>query len=86
MLREFIEREGPFFGPGNARLERLTPMLDDLYAVLGVTDDVDEATTLLQDRLVAMWQELEKRHDTPKWWFLERRIAQPPAAPRPAHK
>lgn len=44
MLRDFIARGGAFFGPGNARLERLTRMVDDLYAVLGVTDDADEAT------------------------------------------
>lgn len=38
-----------------------------------VADDVEEATALLQDRLVAMWQERERRRDTPKWWFLEQR-------------
>jgi uncharacterized protein (TIGR00730 family) len=42
-----------------------------------VADSVDEATTLLQDRLVAMWQEREKRRDAPKWWFLEGRLKSP---------
>jgi uncharacterized protein (TIGR00730 family) len=36
-----------------------------------VADSVDEATSLLQDRLVVMWQEARSRKDTPKWWFLE---------------
>ncbi|MBK7754575.1 MAG: TIGR00730 family Rossman fold protein [Flavobacteriales bacterium] len=41
-----------------------------------VADSVEEATTLLQDRLVAMWQAAKRRGDRPKWWFLE-----PPAPP-----
>jgi len=36
-----------------------------------VADTVEEATTLLQERLVAMWQRASRRKDTPKWWFLE---------------
>ncbi len=39
-----------------------------------VADSVEEATTLLQDRLVAMWQEAKRRKDSPKWWFLEDRV------------
>ncbi len=40
---------------------------------LFVADSVDEATELLQDRLVDMWQEAKGRTDAPKWWFLEQR-------------
>jgi hypothetical protein len=36
-----------------------------------VADSVDEATELLQDQLVEMWQEAHDRKDAPKWWFLE---------------
>ena len=36
-----------------------------------VADSVEEATTMLQHRLVVMWQEAKKRKDAPKWWFLE---------------
>ena len=39
-----------------------------------VADSVEEATTLLQDRLVVMWQEAQRRKDAPKWWFLEDRV------------
>ena len=39
-----------------------------------VADSVEEATTLLQDRLVVMWQEARRRKDSPKWWFLEDRV------------
>lgn len=39
-----------------------------------VADSVEEATTLLQDRLVEMWQQARKRKDTPKWWFMEDRV------------
>ncbi len=39
-----------------------------------VADSVDEATALLQDRLVIMWQDAHKRKDDPKWWFLEQRV------------
>ncbi len=38
-----------------------------------VADSVEEATTLLQERLVVMWQRAQKRKDAPKWWFLEDR-------------
>lgn len=41
-----------------------------------VADSVDEATTLLQDRLVVMWQEAVRRKESPKWWFLEERVTQ----------
>ena len=41
---------------------------------LFVADSVDEATTLLQDRLVLMWQEAKRLKDAPKWWFLEYRV------------
>lgn len=43
-LREFIAHEGSFSPQEMRGIERLTRMLDDLYAVLGVTDDADEAT------------------------------------------
>jgi len=39
-----------------------------------VADSVEEATELLQDRLVAMWQQARGRKDAPKWWFLEDRV------------
>jgi uncharacterized protein (TIGR00730 family) len=39
-----------------------------------VADSVEEATALLQDRLVAMWQRAKGRKDAPKWWFLEERV------------
>lgn len=39
-----------------------------------VADTVEEATELLQERLVVMWQEARRRKDTPKWWFLEDRV------------
>lgn len=39
-----------------------------------VADGVEEATTLLQDSLVGMWQEARGRKDSPKWWFLEGRV------------
>ena len=39
-----------------------------------VADNVEEATTLLQDRLVTMWQQARQRKDSPKWWFLEERV------------
>lgn len=42
-----------------------------------VADSVDEATVLLQDRLVRMWQVANKRKDGPKWWFLEQRDVRP---------
>ncbi len=39
-----------------------------------VADSVEEATVLLHDRLVAMWQRAKGRKDAPKWWFLEDRV------------
>lgn len=42
-----------------------------------VADSIEEATMLLQERLVAMWQERVQGRETPKWWFLEPRV-QPP--------
>jgi uncharacterized protein (TIGR00730 family) len=36
-----------------------------------VADSVEEATALLQHRLVRMWQEAKGSRDAPKWWFLE---------------
>ncbi|MEO8591611.1 MAG: TIGR00730 family Rossman fold protein [Flavobacteriales bacterium] len=63
------------------------PMLDQITAMIAagtigqeelkfvfVADSVEEATTLLQDRLVAMWQEAKSSKDAPKWWFLEGRV------------
>ncbi|MCC6938990.1 MAG: TIGR00730 family Rossman fold protein [Flavobacteriales bacterium] len=41
---------------------------------LFVADSVEEATALLQERLVAMWQEARRSKDAPKWWFLEGRV------------
>ena len=38
-----------------------------------VADSVEEATELLQDELVEMWQQAHERTDAPKWWFLEER-------------
>lgn len=46
---------------------------EELRFVL-VADTVDEATILLQDRLVAMWQQGQAQRDRPKWWFLEDRV------------
>ncbi|MBP7408356.1 MAG: TIGR00730 family Rossman fold protein [Flavobacteriales bacterium] len=39
-----------------------------------VADSVEEATELLQDRLVAMWQQARGGKEAPKWWFLEERV------------
>ena len=41
---------------------------------LFVADSIEEATALLQDRLVTMWQRARGRKDAPKWWFLEDRV------------
>lgn len=38
-----------------------------------VADSVEEATYMLQDRLVEMWKQNQKKGDPPKWWFLEKR-------------
>lgn len=40
---------------------------------LTVADNIEEATTMLQDELVEMWQKSQDRKDSPKWWFLEGR-------------
>lgn len=42
-----------------------------------VADSVDEATAMLQGRLVDMWQLARKSKDAPKWWFLENGNRQP---------
>lgn len=49
-----------------------------------VVDSIEEATTFLQDQLVAMWQRSQRRKDHPAWWFLERRVKRtlPSKAPR----
>ena len=39
-----------------------------------VADSVEEATHLLQNSLVMMWQQARKSKDQPKWWFLEDRL------------
>ncbi len=41
---------------------------------LFVADSVEEATGMLQDRLVAMWKEAKGDKAGPKWWFLEERV------------
>lgn len=46
---------------------------------LFVADSVEEATTLLQDRLVLMWQQARAVKEGPKWWFLEKREAKVPS-------
>ncbi len=46
---------------------------EELRFVL-VADSVDEATLLLQDRLLVMWQQARARAGHPKWWFLENRV------------
>jgi uncharacterized protein (TIGR00730 family) len=38
-----------------------------------VVDDVNEATTTLQDLLVDMWRE-RRKDPVPQWWFLEDRL------------
>jgi uncharacterized protein (TIGR00730 family) len=42
-----------------------------------VVDNIDEATTLLQDLLVDMWKERRKEQPLPKWWFMEGRVNDP---------
>ncbi|HMC96554.1 MAG TPA: TIGR00730 family Rossman fold protein [Flavobacteriales bacterium] len=61
-------------------LEQITAMIaagtigqEELKFVF-VADNVEEATTLLRERLVAMWQQAQGRKDAPKWWFLEDRV------------
>jgi len=63
-----------YWGPMLAQIDRMiaegTIGREELKFVF-VADSVDEATELLQDQLVEMWQEAHKRKDAPKWWFLE---------------
>jgi uncharacterized protein (TIGR00730 family) len=63
-----------YWGPMLQQIERMvaegTIGRKELEFVF-VADSVEEATALLQDRLVSMWQRAKKRKDTPKWWFLE---------------
>ncbi|MCB9179784.1 MAG: LOG family protein [Flavobacteriales bacterium] len=42
-----------------------------------VADNVEEATELLQEQLVEMWQEAKRTKSIPKWWFLEQRRESP---------
>lgn len=66
-----------YWAPMLAQIERMvaegTIGQEELKFVL-VADSVEEATTLLQDRLVAMWQEAKGSSDAPQWWFLEDRV------------
>ena len=66
-----------YWGPMLEQIDRMvdegTIGKEELKFVF-VADSVEEATTLLQDRLVAMWQEAKRRKDHPKWWFLEDRV------------
>jgi len=74
-----------FWGPVLAQIEKMVAegtLGRQELSFLFVADSVEEATTLLQDRLVEMWREREKRIDTPKWWFLERRVKGPTPTPR----
>jgi len=66
-----------YWGPMLLQIDRMiaegTIGKEELKFVF-VADSVEEATTLLQDRLVVMWQEAQRRKDHPKWWFLEDRV------------
>lgn len=66
-----------YWGPLLAQIDRMvaagTIGHKELEFVF-VADSVEEATDLLQDRLVVMWQRARARKDTPKWWFLEERM------------
>ncbi|MBK9275553.1 MAG: TIGR00730 family Rossman fold protein [Flavobacteriales bacterium] len=66
-----------YWGPLLAQIDRMvaegTIGRKELEFVF-VADSVEEATDLLQDRLVVMWQQARKRQDAPKWWFLEERV------------
>ena len=66
-----------YWGPMLQQLDRMvaegTIGKEELKFVF-VADSVEEATTLLQDRLVEMWREAKSRKDDPKWWFLEDRV------------
>jgi uncharacterized protein (TIGR00730 family) len=63
-----------YWGPTLAQIDRMvaegTLGRRELSFVF-VANDVEEATLLLRERLVAMWRERAGRKDTPKWWFLE---------------
>ncbi|MBS1581335.1 MAG: TIGR00730 family Rossman fold protein [Bacteroidetes bacterium] len=39
-----------------------------------VCDSIEEATEVLQQQLVRLWQEREGRGDVPAWWFLDQPI------------
>lgn len=39
-----------------------------------VCDNVEEATAMLQEKLVDMWQERSGKDDAPDWWFLNEPI------------
>jgi hypothetical protein len=69
-----------YWGPMLQQIERMvaegTIGRKELEFVF-VADSVEEATELLQDRLVAMWQRAKQRKDTPKWWFLENKAGGP---------
>ena len=39
-----------------------------------MVDNVEDATTFLQEQLVHMWQRAQRRKDRPAWWFLERSV------------
>lgn len=66
-----------YWGPMLQQIERMiaegTIGKEELRFVF-VADSVDEATELLQDRLVDMWRQAKGRTDSPKWWFLEDRV------------
>ena len=65
-----------YWGPMLEQIERMveagTIGRKELEFVF-VADSVEEATDLLEDQLVEMWQEAHSRTDRPKWWFLEDR-------------
>jgi uncharacterized protein (TIGR00730 family) len=72
-----------YWAPMLAQVERMIAegtIGERELAFVHVADSVDEATTLLQQRLDALWQQLGNRRDKPKWWFLERPVTSPPAA------
>jgi len=74
-----------YWGPTLAQIDRMVAegtLKQQELSFVFVADSVEEATTLLQDRLVAMWQAREHRRDVPRWWFLEgRRPTSSPSAP-----
>jgi uncharacterized protein (TIGR00730 family) len=69
-----------YWGPTLAQIDRMVAegtLGHRELSFVFVADDVEEATTLLQERLVAMWRERGARTDTPRWWFLEPRARRP---------